>query len=134
MGSFGSKSTSVKSHVEVKGKKSQRKEMKPLDAKQSISKPGSYTKKDPITDVEMKQTGSTIMRRQRDKSLKEELSRRIKIVNPTEMQPELTQHSLRDKVGTSKSKGQVTQNRDMDKEIDDNMEKTQEQCTRDIGS
>ncbi|EJW80528.1 hypothetical protein WUBG_08563 [Wuchereria bancrofti] len=147
------------------GKKSQQKEVKPLVVKQSISEPGSYSKKDPVNDMEMKQiaswissqeskqnrdfmkisksklekkkdelsahgrqTRSTIMRRQRDKSLKEELSRRIEIINPTGMKAELKKHSLRDKIGTIKSKERVTQNRNMDKHIDDNLERTQEQC------
>ncbi|VDM19541.1 unnamed protein product [Wuchereria bancrofti] len=165
MGLFESKSTSAKNHIEVKGKKSQQKEVKPLVVKQSISEPGSYSKKDPVNDMEMKQiaswissqeskqnrdfmkisksklekkkdelsahgrqTRSTIMRRQRDKSLKEELSRRIEIINPTGMKAELKKHSLRDKIGTIKSKERVTQNRNMDKHIDDNLERTQEQC------
>ncbi|VIO98401.1 Uncharacterized protein BM_BM9978 [Brugia malayi] len=165
MGLFESKSTSARNHIGVKGKKSQQKEVKPLNVKQSINETGSYSKKDPVTDMKMKQiafwisnqeskqnrdfmkisksklekkkdespahgkqTRSTIMRRQRDKSLKEELSRRIEIINPTEMKAELKKHSLRDKVGTIKPKERITQNRNMDKNNDDNLERTQEQC------
>uniref|UniRef100_A0A0R3RG36 PAPA-1 domain-containing protein n=1 Tax=Elaeophora elaphi TaxID=1147741 RepID=A0A0R3RG36_9BILA len=61
MGSSGSKSTSSKHQMQVKGKESKRKEMKPLDTtKQSNSESGSHAKKDRMTDVEMSQTDSWI--------------------------------------------------------------------------